>query len=198
MRRGKDLVKFRAAACWSKSNQHVISEVGCYGTQYPSIIITSGIVMSKWCYKRWRGYVIWLVGAVVQQQQWKWVVQQYQMIKFIVNAMVANIGYNSWWQVPIGNGPATHGYLVLQVHYNVTAPSYRADGEILDWLPEAMSLELISIGLPNLAGHYRWKCFSWCWWFWECTIFCVSYLFHTLVFLFCDSRWVGAWSYLQL
>jgi hypothetical protein len=65
----------------------------------------------------------------------------------------------------IDNISLTCNYLVLQVCYSATLPSYRANNAIPDQSAETMSLKLTSVDLPNLAGRYRPNCFSWCRWF---------------------------------
>ena len=65
----------------------------------------------------------------------------------------------------IGNTSLACDYLVLLVCYRATPPSYRANNMIPDQSTETMSLKLTSVDLPNLAGRYCPKRFSW--WIWS-------------------------------
>jgi len=65
----------------------------------------------------------------------------------------------------IGNRSLACDYLVLLMCYSATPPSYRANNMIPDQSTETMSLKLTSVDLPNLAGRYCPKGFSW----WMCS-----------------------------
>ena len=80
--------------------------------------------------------------------------------QIIANVIIAHVGYNPQRQVFIGDRSLTLDYPVLQVCYNATLSSYRANNDISDPLPDAMSLKLSSRGLPILATRYYPKSFS--------------------------------------
>ena len=153
MRRMKDLVKFRVDQSWTDTWSRTSAPSGqlcrtkclLLFLAYRAAESLLWVTLSLWCIT---GVVIKMWGAATWDNT--------------VFSIIADVSYSSWKQISIGNTLSAWGYLVFQLCYNMTAPSYIAYNAIPDWPPEAMVLKIISTDLPNLAGHYCQKGFSWC------------------------------------